>query len=115
MCLIVSALSLILFALVAALVLLNTSDPTRTVFTASLATLIVSALFGGIFTARVYNEKELKVPLINSGIIALLMLVASLMLNGGVDGRALLNCALYLLSFNLSSFLTRPRGRRRKR
>lgn len=111
-CLLFSALIIILFSLLSALILGQLSDPTASVGIFSLGTMLISAVASGILCIRLKEDGGLKFPALVSLAAVLIMLLINVIISQGkVSGGAFMNYACYLGTYTLSAFL----GRRKKR
>ena len=96
-CLAFSAAMIILSSFIMALVASASSDPTGMVGIYSLVAMVVSAVFGGIFSGRMRGEGGVVYALLVSLAVVLIMLLVALIVCGGkIGGGAFMNYGCYL-------------------
>lgn len=113
---IVSAASLLILSLFASVILILTKDPLGSVGAASLAALVLSAALSAFLTVRFKGEGALLPSLISALIAGAMIILISLISDGGNFGAAIMNSLSFLLPSALVTVLatrkrSKPRGR----
>ncbi len=112
----IAVLSLVLCALVMALIAYSSENPTKSVPLFSLVALIASAAVSGITVSRIKGEGGVKfTALVSLALMLLLLLIAIISGKGSVPPSAFMNYACYMGVAVISAFLGRKREKRRKR
>lgn len=113
-CLGASALAMLLFSFVMALVASLTENPGGLTDILSLVALVLSGVFCGVFGAKFNKQKNIFLPAIVALSVALVMLVVCIILSGKVSGSALMNYGCYMGIALFSAFLGSREKKRRK-
>ena len=117
-CLGFSAGVMILVSLIMALIASATKNPGGLAGILALATMIISAAAGGVFTVKMKSDESILYPMLVSLSVVLIMLLVAVILCGGkVPGSAFMNYGCYLGVYALASVLGKhkPTHRRHKR
>lgn len=109
-----SALAILLFSFVMALVASLTEDPGSLTDIFSLVALVLSGVFCGVFTAKFNKQGGFFLTALVALVIALIMLVVCIILGGKVSGSALMNYGCYIGIALFSAFLGSREKKRRK-
>ena len=117
-CLGFSAGMLVLVSLITALIAGTTENPGKITGILALATMIISAVAGGIFTVKIKSDEGLLYPLLVAlSLVLIMLLIAVIVCGGKVSGGAFMNYGCYLGVYALASVLGKhkPARRRHKR
>ena len=113
-CLGASALAMLLFSFVMALVASLTENPGGLTDILSLLALVLSGVFCGVFGAKFNKQGGFFLTALVALAIALIMLVICIIANGKVSGSALMNYGCYMGIALFSAFLGSREKKRRK-
>ena len=117
-CLGFSAILLLLVSFIMALVAVSTENPGGVVGIFALASMLVSAIAGGIFSAKMnHGATLLQNALVPLALVLIMLLIAVIMTGGKVSGGAFMNYGCYLGVFILSVVFGKrePKRHRHKR
>ena len=110
----IAAGAYILCAFIATLIADATEDPTGCIGIAALCSLIVSGVLGGAVNSRLRGASGFVVALLAALCTALAMMIASLVITGGVSPAGLMNAVSYMGGSAVGAFIGKPRAKRRR-
>ena len=112
----IAAASLILCALISALLLSFTNMPTRHTKLCAMVAMTVSGAIASIMLAAIHKNGTRMHALLSLGIFAAIVLLVALIMSGGkIGGRIFMNCGCYMLVSSLCLFLGGRKTKRRRR
>ena len=115
-CLAISAMAIILFSLIFALIANMSKDPTGNLGIFSLLTMILGAAASGFATAKIKKENAIGFSALVSLALVLIMLLICVIMNGKVSGSAFMNYFCYMGVATLFSLLgAREKSHKRHR
>ena len=103
-------IAMLLFGLIASAVLINLEDPTAECGKAALAVIILCSISGGCFIRGIRGDIGIVGALIPTVVSTAIIFAVSLICNGSVSGRALMNCLCFLFC---ASFFTVVSGKKK--
>lgn len=93
----ISALSMLIFSAVAAIITNMTADPLTAIPTASFISMILGAAVSGFIVSKRSPEGKMLITALSSLLFCLMLLLIGLILSGGaVPGKAFLNYICYI-------------------
>ena len=113
-CLGASALAMLLFSLVIAVISSFTENPGGLTDILSLVALVLSGAFCGVFTAKFGKRDSFFSAALVALAIVLIMLVICIIVNGKIGGGALMNYGCYIGMTLFSAFLGSKEKKHRK-
>ncbi len=112
----VTLLTILLFSLAAALILMYTEYPIGTVGKASLAVIVISGGVCGFLNARLFRERGARTAIIPAAAVGALMAILTVAVGGSAStGRALMNCGCFIAVNALFALLGIKKAKRRLR
>ena len=112
----ISVCSLFILVLVSSLILMRCENPSGNVGIATIMLFPLSGSVCGIATTLYKGENGVKESLIAALIIsALLCIIGLVVLKGALSPSVLINCATFILSSAILSYLARPKAKRHRR
>ena len=107
---------LLIFSRIFSGIIMTASNPTGSIKTVSLVTLLVSGAVSGFVISKAKGDGGTFTSLLSSLVFIGIILAVSLILTKGrVGGTIFMNCLCYFLISLFSSFLAKKRYRRRRR
>ena len=96
LCLMASAISILIFSLLTSLIANSLNDPTKYIGIFSLIAMLLSSAAAGITCSHIYKEGGMLIPSLTSLSMVLIMLLINVILSGGkVSAGAFMNYACY--------------------
>ena len=109
----ISVISILVTALIAALIVARLDDPTAKLGIFSLIAMLISAAISGVITTRVAGDGGTRFALLVALAVVLIMLLINVICYGGkVSGGAFMNYGCYLSVAALCAFIGKKTGRR---
>ena len=114
-CIIGSALIIPVLSFIGAIVINMTENPISYVDVASFTTLILSAILGGVISAKLM-QGQIKIPIFSALFITLVMMIIGLIANrGAIPRNAAMNYVCYFAVYSFASLLSRGKGKKRSK
>lgn len=114
-CFAISALTIILFSVISALILYSLDDPTKNLGAFSLVTMMLSAATSGVISARIKGDGGFQFAILVALAVVLVMLLINVIICAGkVSGGAFMNYGCYLAVAALSAFVGKKGERHRR-